>query len=136
MPRLTTAGHYMQTPDRHEHRSRPTCPHPSTTTTLCSPWSPNDIQVVVCMACSKVLDVFVSARSLRLWRLRVQLLLTSPAAAAAPRPALTTGYYRRCSRSPRGRPLYCSTHTCKHKYLMPMTPRFIVFTCYTAYAII
>ena len=28
------------------------------------------------------------------------------------------------------------THTCKHKYLMPMTPRFIVFTCYIAYAII
>ena len=38
--------------------------------------------------------------------------------------------------SPRGRPLYCSTHTCKHKYLMQMTPRFIVFTCYIAYTII
>ena len=134
-PQLTTAGHYQQTPDQHEHRSRPTCPHPSTTTTLCSPWSPNDIQVVVCMACSKDLDGFVSLRSLRLWLLRVQQLLTIPAAAAPPSNADHWLLPPLLPQSEWATTFLFYTHM-QTKYLMPMTPWFIVLTCYTAYDII
>ena len=78
------------------------------------------------MICSKDLDGFVSARSLRLWLLRVQQLLTIPAAAALPS---STDCWLLLPLQSKCMTIFLFYTHVQTKYVMPMTPRFIVLTC-------